>query len=301
MKEKHTRKRNVFHKIILAVLISLSLVSGVWVIAEMAENYKAQQEYESLAQLVRQTEPEPFSEPETEEETKKDTQPETQRETQRETQPPYVSPIDFEELARINPDVVGWIRIPGTNIDYPIVQGETNDTYLHRSFEGEETAAGSIFLDFASQRDLRGYNNIFYGHHMRNGSMFRDIVYYKEEEYFKEHQYFELYTPKETIHLKAVSCYYIKNDPTVRRTRFKSREAFQEFVRKMIEPCSYGEIPEEPVKNLYTFVTCSYEVDDGRTVLFAVEADPDSRETEPSSPEQESSSPEAEEKNSVSG
>ena len=273
---KNTRKQNIFHKIILAVLICAAFVSGVWFLAEMAENYRTQQEYERLAQSVRQ-QPEEESVPETKapvEETEKETEPETPRETE----PPYVSPIDFEELAKINPDVVGWIRIPGTNIDYPIVQGETNDTYLHTSFEGEETAAGSIFLDFASQEDLRGYNSIFYGHHMRNGSMFRDIVYYKEEEYFKEHQYFELYTPKETIHLKAVSCYYIKNDPMVRRTKFKSREVFQEFVRTMLEPCDYGEIPEEPVKNLYTFVTCSYEVDDGRTVLFAVEAAPDSQE-----------------------
>lgn len=277
MTGKHARKQNIFHKIIMAVLICVALVSGVWVIVEMAENYRTQQEYERLAQMVRQQQEEE-SVPETEtqvEETQEKTQEDTQPETERETQPPYVSPIDFEELARINPDVVGWIRIPNTNIDYPIVQGETNDIYLHRSFEGEETAAGSIFLDFASQKDLRGYNSIFYGHHMRNGSMFRDIVYYKEEEYFKEHQYFEIYTPKETIHLKAVSCYYIENDPMVRRTKFKSRAAFQEFVRNMIEPCDYGEIPEEPVKNLYTFVTCSYEVDDGRTVLFAVEVDPD--------------------------
>lgn len=276
MTGKKTHKGNIFHKIILAVLICAAVVSGVWAVAEMAENYKTQQEYERLARIARQTESEAPVETEAPEETEEEE--ETQPETEREKKPPYVSPIDFEELAKINPDVVGWIRIPDTNIDYPIVQGETNDTYLHRSFEGEETAAGSIFLDFASQGNLRGYNSILYGHHMRNGSMFRDIVYYKEEEFFKEHQYFEIYTPKETIHLKAVSCYYIKNDPEVRRTRFRSREAFQEFVQRMLSPCSYAQIPESPVKNLYTFVTCSYEVDDGRTVLFAVEADPEEME-----------------------
>ena len=197
---------------------------------------------------------------------------ETEEETQRETEPPYVSPINFEELAAINPDIVGWIRIPDTNIDYPIVQAADNDTYLHKSFEGEETSAGTIFLDFESQSDMRGYNSILYGHHMKNGSMFKDVVKYKDEDYFKEHQYFEIYTPKETIHLKAAACYYIENNPMVRKTRFRTYESFQEFVRMMLEPCEYAWFPEEPVNNLYVLVTCSYEVNDGRTVLFALEA-----------------------------
>lgn len=263
MPEKKRQGRGRIHKLILVLLACVMMASGGWILKDYVADWKAQREYERLAQMV------------TEETatTAEETTAEETEETERETEPPYVSPIDFEELVRINPDVVGWIRIPDTNVDYPIVQAADNDTYLHKSFEGEETAAGSIFLDFESQSDLRGYNSILYGHHMRNGSMFKDIVRYKEEEYFKEHQYFEIYTPTETIHLKAVSCYYIKNDPMVRKTRFKTEESFQAFVQVMLDPCEYAQIPQEPVKNLYTLVTCSYEVDDGRTVLFAVEAD----------------------------
>lgn len=271
MAQKDSRKRKLPHKIILAVLVCTVVISGARVIMEQVEGRRAQAEYERLAQMVKQEETtgaEETTVPETESEPES-----TRQETPRETEPAYESPIDFEELARLNPDIVAWIQIPGTNIDYPIVQGDDNDVYLHRSFEGEETTAGTIFLDFESQSDLRGYNNIIYGHHMRNGTMFRDIVYYKEQDYFKEHQYFEIYTPKETIHLKAVSCYYIENDPMVRKTRFRTNESYQTYVRTMLEPCQYAEIPEEPVTSLYTLVTCSYEVSDGRTVLFAVEVD----------------------------
>ncbi len=196
---KNSPKRKILHRIILAVLICIAVVSGAYVVREELESRRAQAEYERLAQMAKQetaTAAEPSSsEPQTESET----EPESEPQTEAETEPPYVSPIDFEELARINPDIVAWIQIPGTNIDYPVVQGDDNDAYLHRDFEGEESAAGTIFLDFESQSDMRGYNNIMYGHHMRNGSMFRDIVYYKDEDYFKEHQYFEIYTPQETI------------------------------------------------------------------------------------------------------
>lgn len=252
----------------MVILVCVMLASGLWVLGDYVRDWKAQREYEKLAQLVKEE-----TTAAAEETTDREEETEGTEESIEETEPPYVSPINFEELAEINPDVVGWIKIPGTNVNYPIVQAADNDMYLHKSFEGEETAAGSIFLDFESQSDMRGYNSILYGHNMRNGSMFKDIVRYKEEEYFKEHQYFEIYTPTETIHLKAVSCYYIKNDPMVRKTRFKTDESFQAFVQAMLKPCEYAQIPEEPVKNLYTLVTCSYEVDDGRTVLFAVEAD----------------------------
>lgn len=184
---------------------------------------------------------------------------------------PHISPEDFKELAKINPDIVAWIWIPGTNIDYPVVKSHDNETYLYKDFEGNSSPTGSIFLDFESQSDLKGQNNILYGHHMKNGSMFKDIVKFKEESYFKEHQYFEIDTPQEAIYLKAIACYYIQNDPLVRQTRFRDEESFQQFVQEMMKPCEYAEPPASPVKGLYTLVTCSYEVEDGRTVLFAVE------------------------------
>ena len=103
--------------------------------------------------------------------------------------------------------------------------------------------------------------------------MFKDINRYKDPEYFKEHQYFSIYTPEREIRLKAVSCYYGEAKPIVRMTGFKTQETFDEFVRAMVEPCSYKEEVEYPARSIFTLVTCSYEINDARTFLFAVEVD----------------------------
>lgn len=272
MEGRNTQKSGLIHKMIVALLTVAALISGLGFFRGYMESHISQKEYEKLARMVDLEE--------TAAETRKSRETIQTATGGAAAKEPYRSPIDFEKLSEINPDVVGWIRIPDTNIDYPIVQSHDNDAYLHTSFEGEESSAGSIFLDFESQKNLRGYNTIIYGHNMKNGFMFRDINLYKDETFFKEHQYFEIYTPRETIHLKAVSCYYIENTPEVRRTRFRSREAFEEFVQKMLEPCEYGEIPEGTITGLYTLVTCSYEVDDGRTILFAVETDENTWKTE---------------------
>lgn len=178
---------------------------------------------------------------------------------------------DFSKLIGINPDTVGWLFIPGTKINYPIVQTTDNDRYLHTGFNGEDNVTGSIFLDYDSEPDMTGRNNIIYGHNMKNGTMFRDLIRFKEQDFFEEHKYFQIYTSGRVINLKAISCYYGKADADIRKTEFDSQEEYQEFVTKLIEKCPYAEIPDEPVKSIYIFVTCSYEVNDARTYLIAVE------------------------------
>lgn len=185
----------------------------------------------------------------------------------------YQSPIDFEELRLTNEDVIGWIRIPDTNIDYPIVQTSNNEYYLDHDLYKEISKYGAIYLDYESEVNFIGYNNVLYGHNMKNGSMFRDVVKYKEEDFFKSHQYFEIYTPERTIYLKAVSCYYDEAKTVYRKMEFADDNAFDLFVHEILSPCTYAEIPEGPVDSLFVLITCSYEVTDARTFLFAVEVD----------------------------
>lgn len=257
-------RKNLIHKSIMLVLILMVIVSGVGVVNRYLQDKRAEEEYRRLAELARET-----TEATTEAPTEALTEP---QETEPETEA-YISPIDFEALSEVNPDVIGWIRIPDTNVDYPIVQTDDNDKYLHTSFEGEESIAGTVYLDFESDSDMMGFNNILYGHNMKNGSMFKDIVKYKDQSYFDEHKYFEIYTPERTIRLKAISCYYAKAEPIVRKTRFKTRESYEAFIKEMIKPCAWYEMPEFPIDSLYTLVTCSYEVNDARTILYAVEVD----------------------------
>lgn len=177
----------------------------------------------------------------------------------------------FNSLCEINPDIVGWLIIPDTKINYPVVQTTDNEKYLHTGFDGTESVAGTIFLDYESDSSLMGKNNIIYGHNMRNGTMFHDLNLFKDKDFFKSHPYLYIYTKDNVLKLKIVSCFYGKADVAMRQTRFDSQEEFTEFVDKLIKECPYAEVPQTPVKSLYTFITCSYEVDDGRTYLLAVE------------------------------
>ncbi len=260
MRQDENKRGFTPRRVIMLILLIIMVVSGIGMIREQMEARRQREQQARLAQLAQQTTEAVVEEVET-------------APLPEETKPPYVSPIDFETLRTENPDVVGWITIPDTRIDYPILHTDNNDTYLHTDFNGNESVYGAIYLDCDSEPDFSGWNNPIYGHHMRDGSMFKDVVKFKEEDFFKEHPYFEIYTPERTIHLKAVSCYYSNSDGIVRKTQFDSQESFDEWMMERLEPCGYAEIPEVPVDSMFVLVTCSYEMNDARTLLFAVEAD----------------------------
>lgn len=199
-----------------------------------------------------------------------ETTPAEETETEEEV---YVSPIDFESLWAVNEDVVGWITVPGTRIDYPILHAEDNEAYLHHNLEGEETVAGSIFLDCDDAADFSSLHNVIYGHHMKDGSMFKDVVYFKEQEYFDQHREVIIYTPEREIHLKTLAALYVKAEPIRRKTSFKSREGFEAYVEQMIQGAGAYASPEGEIGRLYSLITCSYEFSDARTILYAYETE----------------------------
>ena len=157
-----------------------------------------------------------------------------------------ISPIDFAYLISCNPDTAAWLYIPETNIDYPVVQGKDNETYMTRNFYGEEAPSGTIFLDYQSA--IRQKNYVFYGHNMKNGTMFRDIARYAEKTYFDTHRQIWFYTPQETLELEAVEWFSAPNS------------------RELREQCL-----TEQTKGTYVFVTCSYDGKDNRGILWARE------------------------------
>lgn len=133
-----------------------------------------------------------------------------------------VTTIDFEELQKINPDIVAWIRIEGLGIDYPVVQGEDNEHYLHYTFRGEANVAGSIFLDYRNKADFSDSKIILYGHNMKNGTIFGSLKKYQDESVFQENQIITIYLPgnrewefkvQECRNVKVNdSCYELEDD-----------------------------------------------------------------------------------------
>jgi len=100
----------------------------------------------------------------------------------------------FKELQAINPEVIAWIDVYGTNIDYPVVQGEENSKYVNTNAEGRYSLTGAIFLDAGNSADFSDFNNILYGHHMDKNVMFGEIGSFAKKSVFDSHRYGNLFT-----------------------------------------------------------------------------------------------------------
>lgn len=117
--------------------------------------------------------------------------------------------IDFASLKSVNDDVVGWIYVEAVpDINYPIVHGKDNETYLHRTYEKNYNFAGTIFVDYENKGDFSDCNTIVYGHNMKNGSMFAQLKKFtQDEETYKKSKYFWIFTPEKNYRYEIISAY----------------------------------------------------------------------------------------------
>lgn len=121
-------------------------------------------------------------------------------------QPQEDNSLSFDQLRDINPDVCGWLTLDGTAIDYPVVQGESNFTYLNTDVYGSFALAGSIFLDVDCDADFSGRYSLLYGHHMENGRMFGDLDKYKDGAFFRQNTTGTLTLPGGSYRLEVLAC-----------------------------------------------------------------------------------------------
>ena len=179
--------------------------------------------------------------------------------------------IDFKKLKSQNQDIAGWIYIRGTTIDYPIVQGKDNEEYLHQDFNKKKSSSGTIFLDNNCKKDFTSDNNIIYGHHMKNGTKFAQLLKFREKSFLKKHNEIMIFTPDRTIHLKVISAYAQKAQNKIPVT-FANDKQKKAYIKK-IESMSEQTIKTSRINDshIYTFVTCSYEGEDNRTYVHAAE------------------------------
>ena len=166
--------------------------------------------------------------------------------------------MDLDALRQINPDVIGWIRIPDTVIDYPLLQGEDNEYYLKHTWEEKKNAVGSIFLECRNSPDLTDYNTIIYGHNMNNGSMFASLRKYAGETYFTQHPYVYLVTDDGVLRYDVFSSYKADVDGVTYGLSFRQEETKAEFLIHALENSSFdaGIVPESQDRIL-TLSTCS--------------------------------------------
>lgn len=107
--------------------------------------------------------------------------------------------IDFDELQKINPDIVGWIYIPGTQTNYPILIGDNDSQYLHRNYKNNYQYLGSIYAHYRTSPLLDDPYTVLFGHNMKSGRMFGDLSYYAKQSFRDKYPFVYIYTPAKNM------------------------------------------------------------------------------------------------------
>ncbi|HIS31715.1 MAG TPA: class B sortase [Candidatus Limivivens intestinipullorum] len=154
--------------------------------------------------------------------------------TETEDGEPVEIPIDFEALWEINPEAYAWITISGTEIDYPILQSETDNTYyLTHSIEGEESPEGAIFTEDYNSKDFEDPNTVIYGHNMRNGSMFQGLHEYMDRAFFDENREVLIYLPDKILHYEIFAAYLYDDRHLLESFDFEDEDVFGAYLNRI--------------------------------------------------------------------
>ena len=238
------RIRNGALNVITVCLIGIILVSGYKIGKTMWEYQVAKSAYTNISEKTAKVDPKQFT-----------------------------GVVDWKALKKVNPDVQGWLYQKGTVINYPVVQGTDNDTYLHTRFDKQWSGGGTLFVDCRMEKDFKGFNSIIYGHHMKDGSMFRSIRgYTKEDGYYDKHKTLELATPHGNYHLVVFSAFITKatDEDTYKMTYDEAEK--QAYIDRAWErselPITRDSVDVTKNDRLVTLSTCAYDYEEARYIVM---------------------------------
>ena len=249
--KKGKKKSNLISNIILVVAIIVFCVSAFQLFNIFKGYHEGRSEYDKVRKLAVTTD---------------------KKKEDKETGDGFQ--VNFEELLKMNPDTVGWIRFTPepAQINYPIVQGQDNEKYLKTTFTANENTLGAIFLNVDNLSDYSDKNSIIYGHRMKDGSMFRHLQDYDSKSFWEKNPYFYIYTldgRKLTYHIYSVG--QVEDTSDTYLTSFESEEAYQSFLDMTKEVGMYDTGVEVTTEDtIVTLSTCTSASDEHRFVVRGV-------------------------------
>ena len=296
---KKKSKSNILLYVLLAVLIAGIGFSGWKLYGILRGYYEASSEFHSLSDTYKVTSDAAETEPDPPADTSSPYADETGRGEPLEE--PAEEPkiifqsvglecpfsVLFEKMWETSRDVAAWISSPGTAIDYPVMHGATNETYLHANWKGSYSSAGSIFTSYRCSGMLDDLSTIIYGHNMKDGSMFHSIKSYSSQTYYEDHPYLWYVTPEADYILYLVAGLVVSTSDELYSIP-SSEEEVQEFITEAMERSDFtadyvvsgldADAIAGSAKRMVVLSTCSYEFNNARYVLVAVpllaESDP---------------------------
>ena len=180
--------------------------------------------------------------------------------------------VDFSELLKRNSDTVGWINVNNTNINYPVVQTNNNDDYLHKAFDGSKNQAGWIFADYRNDMENFDKNTIIYGHSRLNKTMFGSLFNVLNESWYsnKYNQIIRFSTPTENTMWQVFSVYKINLESYYLQVDFDNDSQYLEFLNTLKSRSKYDfNVSLNENDKIITLSTCSDAAGTGRIVLHA--------------------------------
>ena len=236
---------NKKYKIIIMLLIVIIAISSYFLIKKFIENKRENEVYEVLQEIVQDDEDEENN----------------------------VDNVDLTNIVKINSDVIGWIKIDGTNINYPVMQN--GNYYLHRDIYKNYSSHGTPYLAEYCNLDTSD-NLIIYGHNMRDKTMFSELINYKKYEFYSEYKYISFYTLEDNNTIENIYEIVFAFKTTTSGFKyynyinFSDEQELNIFAQKCKElefystgiEISYGD-------KLLTLSTCEYSNKNGRMVIVA--------------------------------
>lgn len=260
-----TKKQKISLVIVSVLLSAVLAASGFMICRELSSQQKEKENFKELAELITVTQLETTESTETENAstpTEETTEPEKPQET---------TGRDLSKLFALNSECIGWISIPGTAVDYPVMYTPDNpQKYLRKNFYGEYSQSGVPFLD--GRCDTESGNYIIYGHNMKNGTMFSNLRYYTDKAFCMEHPTIELETADGLKFFEIFAV--LKTDNADEWYNFITADV-KEFFGERIEESKarslfQTDITPEYGQRLLTLSTCYGSSKSGRLLVLAV-------------------------------
>lgn len=185
-----------------------------------------------------------------------------------------INDINFDELSKINSDIVGWLTIEGTNINYPIVQTDNNTYYLKHSFEKKYSNYGAIYMDAIVDKEFNSLNTFIYGHNTSNETMFGELRKFMKQSFYDEYKNIFIYTKDKNFKLEIFSVHIDRASSKSYQMNFTTMDLYKEYIDLMK---SYSVIKSNVEVNyetdrIVTLYSCSHERGNSKLDRYFVHA-----------------------------